>query len=78
VIENLDCGKAAGKPGMKTLTCEHLLYCHPISIVTITKLFKLPRQFGFKKGLVVVMRVTQFVKWWIILQTISPQIIILC
>jgi len=37
LIRNTDRCKAASKD---LLTCEHLLYCHPMIIVTITKLFK--------------------------------------
>jgi len=44
LIRNLDRGKAAGKD---LLTCEHLLYCHPIIIVTITKLFKLKNKYHY-------------------------------
>ena len=44
VIKNLDRGKAVGDDG---LSCEHLLYHHPIIVISLTKLFKLMLNFQY-------------------------------
>jgi len=44
IIKHLDRGKAAGND---RLSCEHLLYCHPVIIVMLTKLFNLMLKFQY-------------------------------
>ena len=44
IISKLDRGKSAG---IDNLCAQHLQYCHPIDIVTITKLFNFMLQLGY-------------------------------